>query len=75
MQLLKLFGLLNSFLQKTKDFSFRCRRENIDELNVFPKTQSKNIEFDEYYSCFFSRLISKKRDDFVTLSLNHEMCL
>ena len=54
MHLLNLFGFFKSFLQKAKIFLFDVQ-ENIEKLKVFPKIQSKYIELDEYYSCFFSR--------------------
>ena len=42
---------------RSKAYSFRCKddKENKDKMKGFSKSQSKHINFEDYYNCFFGK--------------------
>ena len=62
---------------KSKAYSFKCK-DNIESKNKIKgisNSQSKHINFEEYYICLFGGEHQKECDNYIIRSLNHEMYL
>ena len=60
---------------RSKAYSFKCK-DNIESKNKIKgisKTQSKHINFEEYYKCLFGGEYQKECNKYIIRSLNHEM--
>ena len=60
---------------RSKAYSFRRNDRNTNNLKGISKSQSKNVKFEEYYSCLFRGEFQKQCDNYPILSLKHEMYL
>ena len=47
----------------------------VKKLKGFSKSDSKNIEFEDYYRCLFGGKNQQEGDNYIIRSLNHEMYL
>ena len=45
------------------------------KLEGISKSQSKNINFEEYYKCLFGRKYQQECDNYIIRSINHEKYL
>ena len=62
---------------RSKAFSFKCK-DNIESKNKIKgisKSQSKHINFEEYYNCLFGGEYQRERNYYIIRSINHEMVL
>ena len=64
---------MNSFVLRSKAYSFQCENKNTNKLKGICKSQVKNIKFEEYYNCLFGNEYQKECENYVIRSLNHEM--
>ena len=62
---------------RSKAYSFKCKNndENKNKIKGISKSQSKHIEFEEYYNCLFGGEYQKECNNFIIRSINHEMVL
>ena len=60
---------------RTKMYSFKCGDDSKIELNGVSKSQSKHIQFEEYYNCSFGGEYQQESDNYIIRSINHEMHL
>ena len=62
---------------RSKAYSFKCKNndENKNKIKGISKSQSKHINFEEFYNCLFGGEYQKECDNFIIRSLNHEMYL
>ena len=60
---------------RSKAYSFKCKKndENKNKIKGISKSQSKHIEFEEYYNCLFGEEYKKECNNYVLCSINHEM--
>ena len=56
-------------------YAFKCGDDNKIELKGICKSQSKNINFEEYYNCLFRGKNQQECDNYNIRSINHEMYL
>ena len=46
-----------------------------NEIKGVSKSQSKNINFEEYYNCLFAGEYQRECNNYIIRSINHEMVL
>ena len=67
---------INQFIcLKSRAYSFKCKNniESKSKTKRISKSQSKYINFEEYYDCLFGGEHQKECDKYIIRSLNHEM--
>ena len=62
---------------RSKAYSFKCKDidENKNKIKGISKSQSKHINFAEYYNCLYGGEYQKECDKYIIRFLNHEMYL
>ena len=60
---------------RSKCYAFKSVNDSKNKLKGISKSQSKNIKFEEYYNCLFSREYQRECDNYILRSINHEMVL
>ena len=60
---------------RSKMSSFKCGDDSRSKFKGVSKSQSKHIKFEEYYNCLFGGEYQKECDNYIFLSINHEMYL
>ena len=62
---------------RSKAYSFKCKNEdeNKNEIKGISKSQSKHINFEEYYNCLFGGEYQRECNKYIIRSINHEMVL
>ena len=56
-------------------YLFKCGDDSKHKLKGISKSQSKHIEFEEYYNCLFGGNYEKECNNYILRSINHEMHL
>ena len=62
---------------RSKAHSFKCK-DNIESKNEkkgISKSQSKHINFEEYYNCLFGGEYQRESNNYIIRSINHEIIL
>ena len=54
-------------------YSFKCGEHSKNKLKGISKSQSKHINFEEYYNCLFGGKYKKECNNYILRSINHEM--
>ena len=62
---------------RSKAYSFKCKNEDEikHKIKGISKSQSKHINFEEYYNCLFGKGYQKECNNYIIRSINHEMVL
>ena len=60
---------------RSKCYAFKCGDDSKNKLKGISKSQSKNINFEDYYNCLFGRKYQQECDNYIIRSINHEMYL
>ena len=60
---------------RSKCYAFKCGNDSKNKLKGISKSQSKYINFEEYYNCLFGREYEQECDNYILRSINHEMVL
>ena len=60
---------------RSKCYAFKCGADSKNKLKGFSESQSKNINFEEYYNCLFGRRYQQECDNYTIRSINHELYL
>ena len=56
-------------------YEVRCGNDSKNKLKGFPKSQSKNIKFEEYKKCSVGERYQEECNNYILRSINHEMHL
>ena len=60
---------------RIKMYAFKCGNDSKNELKGISKSQSKNIQFEEYKKCLDGEEYQQECDYYIIRSINHEMIL
>ena len=60
---------------RSKMYAYRCGDDNKNKLKGDSKSQSKNIEFEEYKKCLDGASYQRECNIYIIRSINHEMVL
>ena len=60
---------------RSKTYAFKCGNDSKNKLKGISKSQSKHIEFEEYYNCLFDGEHQRECSNYIIRSINHEMVL
>ena len=60
---------------RSKMYAFECGDDTKNKLKRISKSQSKIIEFEQYYNCLFGSKNQQECDNCIIRSINHEMYL
>ena len=63
------------FYLRSKMYTFKCGDDSRNKLKGISKSQSKNINIEEYYNCLFGGKYQQECDSYSIRSINHEMYL
>ena len=67
---------INEFVAlRSKCYSFKCGDKSKKKLKGISKSQSKNIEFEEYKKCLYGEEYQQECDNYVLRPIKHEMIL
>ena len=56
---------------RSKVYAFKCGDDSKNKMKGVSKSQSKNIKFQEYYSCLFGGKYQQECDNPIIRSINH----
>ena len=56
-------------------YAFKFGDDSKNKLKGISKSQSKNIEFEEYYNCLFGGKHQQECDNYMIRSFNHQLYL
>ena len=62
---------------RSKAYSFKCKNndENKNKIKGISKSQSKHLNFKEFYNCLFGGEYQRECNNYIIRSINHEMIL
>ena len=56
-------------------YAFQCGNDSKNKSKCISKSQSKYINFEEYYNCLFGGEYQQECDNYIIRSINHKMYL
>ena len=60
---------------RIKMYAFKCGDDSKNKLKGISKSQSKNINFEEYKKCLVGEEYQRECNNYIIKSINHEMVL
>ena len=72
---LKIIWIDEFICLRSKTYAFKGRDNCKIKLKGFSKPYSKDIKFEEYYSCLLGRKYQQECDNYIARSLNQQMYL